>query len=338
MAVNNFEDYRRNRERHEKSLVEQGQMVYKRGMVILLLAILFLLPLPSAAYETITASSFLLVEKDSFQIISGRDYHRRLPPASTTKVLTALLAVEGLSGDEVITADGTVRRIPPSKLNLVPGQRYKASDLMRGTLLESANDAAYTLGKHLGGTEEGFAGAMTRRAREVGAHNTLFRNASGLSVHDQYTTCYDLALIFRHALENDRFRQIASMRYFSFQNGTKTVTYKNHNRFLFCFEPAIGGKTGFTRAARHCYVGAFEKDGKVYILSLLGSRNLWGDAVAILGNVFDRLPSDQEIKAARANSVLVAAHKQKKVKKFTSKKKPKRQKELAKRHRRVDAV
>ncbi|OPY62275.1 MAG: D-alanyl-D-alanine carboxypeptidase DacF precursor [Syntrophorhabdus sp. PtaU1.Bin002] len=303
-------------------------MRYNHSVVHLIVAIilLVLIPFSLSAGESISAPSYLLVEKDTFQVISGRDYDRRLAPASTTKVMTTIVALERLGGDETVVPDKTVAAIPASKLNLVPGRPYTAMDLMKGTMIESANDAAYAIASYVGGTEENFARIMNDKARTIGAYDTNFKNASGLPIDGQYTTCWDLALMFRHGLENDRFREIISTRYFLFQNNKRSVRYKNHNRLLFCFEPAIGGKTGFTRAARHCYVGAFEKDGKIYILSLLGSRNLWGDAVNILRDLYTELPSDREIQLAKSGSVTLASYKQKTDTEQTVSKKPKNRK------------
>jgi D-alanyl-D-alanine carboxypeptidase (penicillin-binding protein 5/6) len=98
------------------------------------------------------------------------------------------------------------------------------------------------------------------------------------------------------------------------------VRYKNHNRLLFCFEPTIGGKTGFTRASKHCYVGAFEKEGRVYILSMLGSRDLWGDAVKILEGLYSDLPSDKEIRLAKSSSLTFTSYKPSKSYKLHAKK------------------
>ena len=258
--------------------------------------------LPAADENGITAQSFILVEKDTFRVITGRDYHRRLAPASTTKVMTTLVAIEHLDGSETIVPDKNVVKIPRSKMNLVPGKKYRAMDLMKGTMVESANDAAYALATHVGGSENAFARLMTERARDIGAIDTNFENASGLTADNQYTSAYDLALIFRHALANERFLELVSTKYFLFEDSSRTTRYKNHNRLLFCFEPAIGGKTGYTRASRHCYVGAFEKNGKVYILALLASRNLWGDSVQILKTIYDDVPTDLELRQAKAFS------------------------------------
>lgn len=296
--------------------------------------LLFLLiPLAGYANNEITAISYLLVEKDSFEVIVGKNYHEKLPPASTTKIMTTILALEHLKGAETITPDKNVRRFPRSRLNLIAGKKYLATDLVKGIIVESANDAAYAVGTHIAGSEETFAAMMTARAKDIGAVNTQFRNASGLSAPGHYSTCYDLAIILKYALAREDFMEVASMRYFLFQNGSHAVRYKNHNRFLFCFEPAVVGKTGFTRASRYCYVGAFEKDGKVYILSILGSSNLWGDAVKILRNLYEKVPTDRELRLAKAHAVTIMSEKEKKVRVESSKNKAKKAKKATTRKR-----
>jgi D-alanyl-D-alanine carboxypeptidase (penicillin-binding protein 5/6) len=297
---------------------------------VFVLLLLFPLCLAAADPEGVTASSYLLVEMDNLQIVAGKDYHKRLPPASTTKVMTTLLAIEKLDGNETIVPGKEVRAISPSKMNLIPGKGYKSIDLMKGTMVESANDAAYALAVYIGGTESNFAAIMNEKARVLGAIDTNFINASGLPADDQYTTCYDLAIIFKQALLSPRFREIVSTEYFLFQDAYKRVQYKNHNRLLFCFEPSIGGKTGYTRKARHCYVGAFEKDGKVYILTLLGSRNLWGDTVQILKTLYDRVPTDEELRLAKYCSPSLTSQRVKKIVKPTAKKKVNRTKKRVK--------
>jgi len=298
-----------------------------------ILVLLFPLSLAAVEPDPITAPSYILVEMDTFQTIAGKDYHKRLQPASTTKIMTTLLAIEKLEGNEIIIPGKEVRTISASKMNLVPGRGYKSIDLMKGAMVESANDAAYTLATYIGGTESNFATMMNERARTLGAIDTNFVNASGLPADDQYSSVYDLAIIFKQALLNPKFREIISMEYFLFQDANRVIRYKNHNRLLFCFEPAIGGKTGYTRKARHCYVGAFEKDGRVYILAMLGSRSLWGDTVQILRNLYDRVPTDEELRLAKAFSPSLTSHQVKKTKKTVTRKKIGRVKKKVKRVR-----
>ncbi len=284
----------------------------------------------TGANGEITARSYLLVEKESMAVLAGKNYHEELPPASTTKVMTAILAMETLDPATIITANSVVNSIPASKLNLTPGKSYTAEDLIRGTMVESANDAAYTLGIAIAGSEENFAAMMNDKARDLGAINTHFKNASGLYVPGHYSTCWDLALMFRYALSNEQFRDVISQKYFLFKGGRQDVRYANHNRLLFCFEPSVGGKTGFTRMSRHCYVGAFEKDGRIYILAILGSRNLWGDAVGILAQLYDRVPTATEITMAKASAVTLSSYRVAADKQSPPKKHPKKK---VKRHK-----
>jgi len=273
-------------------------MRYNARMKSIAIFLAFLLFLPAAA-GAITAESYVLVDKDSFSIVDGKDYHRPLPPASTTKVLTAILALEKLGEQDCVVPTKDVLSIPASKLGLVPGRLYTVIDLVTGALVNSANDAAFALAVAMAGSEKEFADLMNEKAHEIGATDSHFENASGLYLPGHRTSAYDLALIFRYALANKRFDEIMGTRYFTFDNGNGEVRHKNHNRLLFCFAPSIGGKTGYTVLSRHCYVGAFEKDGKTYILALLGSRNLWGDAVSILKKVYAEVPTEREIALAK---------------------------------------
>ncbi len=282
-------------------------MVYKGLMKTVAFLLFLLFPLCALASE-ITADSYLLVEKDSFSVIAGKDYHDALPPASTTKVLTSIIALEKLGEQDSIVPTKQVLSIPASRLSLVPGRPYSAMDLIKGALVQSANDAAYSLGVAMGGSEEAFADMMNEKAREIGAVDSHFENASGLYLPGHRASAWDLALIFRYALNNKEFQEIVGTKYFFFDRGTGNVKYMNHNRLLFCFAPSIGGKTGFTHASRHCYVGAFEKDGKTYILSILGSRNLWGDAVNILQTIYPDVPTQREISLAKASTIVLSSY------------------------------
>ena len=201
-----------------------GAIIRKRVLVLAVAVVITLFSLCLHAEAQITARAYLLVEKETMAVLAGKNYHEELPPASTTKVMTTILALEKLDGSSPITATASVRTIPPSKLNLAPGKSYRAADLIRGTMVESANDAAYTLGLAIAGSEEDFAAMMNEKAREIGAINTHFRNASGLYVPGHYSTCWDLALMFRYALSNDQFREIVSQRYFLFKGGRQDVT------------------------------------------------------------------------------------------------------------------
>ncbi len=145
-------------------------MVYKTfrvHFIIVIICLFLVFPCSLSANEGVTASAYLLVEKETFQVIAGRDFDRKHAPASTTKVLTTIVALEQLQGNETIVPDAQVVKIPASKLNLIPGKQYRAIDLIKGTMIESANDAAYTIASHVGGSEETFAKMMNDKARSI---------------------------------------------------------------------------------------------------------------------------------------------------------------------------
>ena len=225
------------------------------------------------------------------KVLYQKDPDFRLPPASTTKIITAIVTLEsGRKPKEILTVSKGATRVPASKLSLQPGQTISIEDLLYGVLLSSANDAAMVLAESIGGSVEGFAEMMTNKAHEIGATNTHFSNPHGLTAPDHYSTARDLAVIFRYAMNNPTFRQIVQTKMSSVKSivpgrkkaRTRLISVRNHNRLLWNFDGAIGGKTGYTHAAQKCFVGAAERDGATLIVSLLGSRDLWGDTRRLL--------------------------------------------------------
>jgi D-alanyl-D-alanine carboxypeptidase (penicillin-binding protein 5/6) len=220
----------------------------------------------------------------------------RLPPASTTKIVTAILTLEsGRSLKEMLTVSKTATRVPASKLYLRPGQTLTIQDLLYGILLASANDASMVLAEGIGGSVEHFAELMTKRANELGAVNSHFANPHGLTASDHYSTARDLALLFRYAMKNATFREIVQTKISSVSSNTlvrkktvaRRISVRNHNRLLWNFDGAIGGKTGYTLAAQKCFVGAVQRNGVTLIVSILGSRDQWGDTRKLLEYGFD---------------------------------------------------
>ena len=162
-------------------------------------------------------------------------------------------------------------------------------DLLYSVLLSSANDASLVLAEGVGGTVDRFAEMMTLKAREIGARNSQFVNPHGLTAPGHYSTARDMALFFNYALKKPEFRKIVETRTSSVSSlaGGKNrrvrhVTIRNHNRLLGSFDGAIGGKTGYTHAAQKCFVGGASRNGVTLIVSVLGSRNLWGDTKKLL--------------------------------------------------------
>ncbi len=185
--------------------------------------------------------------------------------------------------------------MPASKLYLRPGQTLTIEDLLYGLLLSSANDASVVLAEGIGGSVEHFAEMMTKKAHEIGATNSHFTNPHGLTAPDHYSTARDLALLFRYAMKNPMFREIVQTKISSVRSNTQVrkrtiarrISVRNHNRLLWNFDGAIGGKTGYTLAAQKCFVGAVQRNGVTLIISILGSRDQWGDTRKLLEYGFD---------------------------------------------------
>jgi serine-type D-Ala-D-Ala carboxypeptidase (penicillin-binding protein 5/6) len=230
-----------------------------------------------------SAVAAIIMDAETGDILYEKNAHLPLPMASTTKVMTALLGVERLRPHEIVHVSAYAASMAPSKIYLKPGESIRADDLLQAILLKSANDASAALAEKISGSEEAFARLMTRRARELGAQNTHFENASGLPADDHYSTVYDLAVILRYAMQRLDFSEIMQMKTASIESmAGRAWTVRNHNRLLWTFPGALGGKTGWTRASRHCYVGMVEQGGRALIVSVLASTRLWHDVDELL--------------------------------------------------------
>jgi D-alanyl-D-alanine carboxypeptidase (penicillin-binding protein 5/6) len=250
--------------------------------------------------QDLTARAAVLMDAATGKILYQKDADLRLPPASTTKVMTAILTLESERklGDS-LTVSKSATRVPASKLYLRPGQRLTIEDLLYGILLASANDASMVLAEGIGGSVERFTELMTKRAHEIGATNSHFTNPHGLTAPDHYSTARDLAVLFRYAMRNATFREIVQTKISSVNSSgivrkktvARRVAVRNHNRLLWNFDGAIGGKTGYTHAAQKCFVGAVVRNGVTLIVAILGARDQWGDTKKLLEYGFDHYPA-----------------------------------------------
>ena len=230
------------------------------------------------------------MDAETGQILFQREPDLPLPPASTTKIVTALVVLESeRSGKETLAVSKSASLVPSTKLYLRPGQAMSIHDLLYSLLLSSANDASLVLAEGIGGSVERFSEMMTQKARALGAMNSHFANPHGLTAPDHYSSARDMALIFNYALKNPTFREIiqtktSSVSSISQGRGTRVrqISVRNHNRLLWNFDGILGGKTGYTVAAQRCFVGAASRNGATLIVSILGSRDLWGDTRKLL--------------------------------------------------------
>jgi D-alanyl-D-alanine carboxypeptidase (penicillin-binding protein 5/6) len=220
------------------------------------------------------------------KVLYSKRENRKAQPASTVKVLTALVVAENLPMDKVVTVpDGTVA-IPASKINAKPGERYKVKDLLKALLLSSANDAAYTLAIATAGSQAAFCQMMNDRAKRLGAKQSYFTTPHGLPDDRQYTTTKDLALIMREAERNPALVSIMHQKTtVIYSEAGRKIYLRNHNKLLWRDKRDIIGKTGWTRKARHCFVGRIATGGKVLFFAIMGSIRPWND-LSVLINAF----------------------------------------------------
>ena len=222
------------------------------------------------------ALSAVLMDGESGRVLYEKDGERPLANASTTKVLTCIVALENSLGDDYVQVSQNAASQPEVKLGLQKGEQYYLEDLLYSLMLKSHNDTAVAIAEHCGGSVEGFARMLNRKAKQIGCKDTYFITPNGLDAEDEngkhHTTAKDLALIMRYAIKNETFLHIAQTRDYTFSEitGKRTFSVHNANAFLDMRDGVLAGKTGYTSQAGYCYVCAWEKEGKTFIVSLLG--------------------------------------------------------------------
>jgi len=224
---------------------------------------------------TVNALGAILLDAETGRVLWGKNEHEPLAMASTTKIMTAVMALESGRMDEIVTVSAKAAAAPRMKMFLTKGEELRLGDLMLALMLESSNDAAVAVAEHLSGSVDAFCLLMTEKARALGAKNTIFETASGLDHGQHQSTPYDLAIITRYALNVPGFIELTNTRTASFSSNKRGYTFNNKNRLLNEFSGANGVKTGFTNKAGHCFVGAAKREGMQLISVVLASG--WGD-------------------------------------------------------------
>ena len=240
------------------------------------------------------ALSAVLMDGDSGRVLYEKEGETPRPNASTTKVLTCILALEKGKGDDYVQISAEAASQPDVRLGIRKGEQYYLEDLLYSLMLQSHNDAAVAIAEHIGGSVEGFAAMMNEKARELGCTDTHFVTPNGLDAKDgggsHHTTAKDLALIMRYAIQNPTFLKITETKEYSFSDIQKKRTFSLHNAnaFLDMREGLLSGKTGYTGEAGYCYVCAERKSDRIFIVALLGSgwpnhkTYKWKDTAALL--------------------------------------------------------
>ncbi|HHT17288.1 MAG TPA: D-alanyl-D-alanine carboxypeptidase [Papillibacter sp.] len=247
----------------------------------------------------VSAKAYALVEAETGRLITGANVSERLPMASTTKIMTGLLACESGRLDEEFVVPEEPLRVEGSSMGLVPGERITLRDLVYGLMLESGNDAANTIAYLLEGSIEAFAEKMNEKAENLGLENTHFDNPSGLDGPTHYTTALDLARLGAHAMQNEDFADIVStwekrVPYNGIQNGRRLV---NHNALLKQYEGTLGIKTGFTKKSGRCLVSCAKRNGVTLVVATLKGPDDWNDHRSLLDYGFSVLRRTRLLRA-----------------------------------------
>ena len=264
--------------------------------VVLMTAVLIILQIFPvwAKEEQLYALSAVLMDGETGRVLYGKEAYKGRPNASTTKVMTCILALEMASGDDYVQVSRNAASQPQTPLGMREGQQFYLEDLLYSLMLKSHNDTAVAIAEHIGGSVEKFEVLMNEKAKVLGCKDTHFVTPNGLDAEDEggihHTTARDLALIMAYAIKNETFVHITQTRDYTFSDisGKEHYSVHNTNAFLDMETGVISGKTGFTGNAGYCYVCAVRQDEKLFVVALLGcgwpgNKNYkWSDTKKLL--------------------------------------------------------
>lgn len=256
------------------------------------ISIFFSLCIKANAVEfSISAKSAILINALTNEVIYEKNAYEKRGMASTTKIMTALLAIERGDLQKTYVAQDQDVRIEGTSIGLKDGDKITLETLVCGMLLESGNDAANVTARVIGNSREKFVSLMNRKAKEIGMENTHFENPSGLTDEGHFSTAYDMAVLGSFAIKNKQFRDICSLSSLrvSYGNPEYQRTFKNHNKLLNSVEGAFGIKTGFTKASGRCLVSAAERDGVTLVAVTLSAPDDWDDHKKLFEYGFEKV-------------------------------------------------
>ena len=240
------------------------------------------------------ARSAVLMDASSGRVLYEKNGYEHMPNASTTKIMTCILALEQGDLESEVKVSSYAASMPQVRLGMSKDDTFRLKDLLYSLMLESHNDSAVAIAEHIGGSVEGFAEKMNKKAKDLGCKDTYFITPNGLDATNESgvhgTTAADLARIMGYCIQNKEFLEITRTPAYQFANlaGTRQYNCTNHNAFLQMMEGALSGKTGFTGNAGYCYVGALQRDDRTFIVALLAcgwpnnKTYKWSDTKALM--------------------------------------------------------
>ncbi|MDR3542415.1 MAG: D-alanyl-D-alanine carboxypeptidase [Desulfosporosinus sp.] len=249
----------------------------------------------------VSAEAAVLMDEATGDLLFGKRANLRRPPASTTKIMTALLGLELGRPDEVVTVSQKAAAVGEATLHLDPAEKINLNELITGALVRSGNDACVAIAEHITGSEEQFVKLMNQKALALGAQNTHFENTNGLPSKEHYSTAYDLALIARHGLQIPQFASITRIKEtkIHFLEPDVFMDLQNTNKLLWNYPYADGVKTGTTIAAGKCLVASATKDGRQLLVVVLNAPDRFGDAKKLLEWGFEKTETIRVVNAGQ---------------------------------------
>lgn len=250
---------------------------------------LIALALGWAGTPQVQARAAVLMDAETGQVLYAKNAHKPLPPASLTKIMTAIVVLERCDLDAVVKASKRAVNTQASSMHLRVGEEVKVRDLLYALMLRSANDAAVALAEHTAGSVEAFTKLMNEKAQSLGAKHTRFVNPHGLHDPCHFSTAYDLALITRYAMQNETFRTIVKTPYYIVERSLNQddLWMVNKAKFLQEYPYAEGVKTGYTNQAGYCFAGSASRDGWRLITVVLNSPQRVADTIALMEHGFN---------------------------------------------------
>lgn len=265
---------------------------------------------------SVSAEGYALFCADDSRVLLSKGLNTKMGMASTTKIMTTLLAIEYAQKNDKIVEFTKEMQAEGSSMYLKVGDKVHLSDLAAGMMTVSGNDAANAAAVAIGGSIEKFASMMNKRAEAIGMKNTNFVNPGGLPHENHYSTVYDMALLMAEAMKNEDFRNLTKQKSASVNfvyPDNQRVTYSNHNRLLSMYEYCIGGKTGYTQSTGRCLVTVSEKDNLRLIAVTFNDRNDWQDHIALYEYGFENFSAVTAGNLGEEYSIEVTGSEQSKV-------------------------
>ncbi|WP_066060847.1 D-alanyl-D-alanine carboxypeptidase family protein [Neobacillus soli] len=255
-------------------------------VIFFLMVSLFIANIPQKVDASlgVSAASAVLLEQKSGRILFEKDAHTKRRIASITKIMTAVLAIESGKMNKYVKVSEKATRAEGSSVYLKPGERIKLNDLVYGLMLRSGNDTAVAIAEYVGGSVDGFAYLMNKKAKEIGMYDSHFANPHGLDDHENhYSTAYDMAILMRYAMQNKTFQEISGTRVYKAPNPTENWDreWNNKNRLLSKYKYCTGGKTGFTKRAKRTLVTTATKGDMDLIAVTLNGPDDWNDHISM---------------------------------------------------------